>query len=100
MSNIEVCEPPGQNEMGSVETNELTFSKNLNFCILLSNIRVLTLLLVTTGITKPTSLTSQSRFSYVLSRFPNGSRCLIEEFSSLVFAGVKELLYLLKSAFF
>ena len=99
-ANIEICEPPGQNAMRSVGTDNWSFSKNLSHCILFSNIGVWAPSFTTTGTPKPISLMSWSRFSYVTSRFSHGSRCLIDEFSSRGFAGAKELLHLLESAFF
>ena len=75
--------------------------KNIqSVCVLFSNIEVWIPSFTTTGALKPISLTSRSRFLYVSSRFSHGFICLIDEFSLRSFAGAKEHLYIIKSAFF
>ena len=88
MANVKVCEPPAQNALRSVGTDKWSFPKYLSLCILLSNIRVWAPSFTTTGTPKPASLTFESIFPYVSSRFSYDSRCLIDESSSRVLAGV------------
>ena len=79
-ANIEVCESPGQNAMRSAGTDKRSFSKNLRLCILFWKIRMQIRFL---HVKISTWLWMSYRWIFIKS-----------------FSGTKELLHLLKSAYF